>query len=86
MKPLLVYLLIINASGLLLMLTDKHNAIEKLRRIPEAALMAVAIAGGSLGCLLGMRLFHHKTRKPLFARGVPLIFVAHLISYFLFFR
>ena len=82
MKPLLVYLFIINATALYLMLTDKHRALNKIRRIPEAALFAAAFVGGSLGCFLGMYLFHHKTRKPRFAAGIPFLLLVHTLLVF----
>lgn len=78
------YLLIINAAGLLLMLTDKGKAVRKVWRIPEWFLLTVALIGGSLGSLLGMYLFRHKTKKPKFALGLPAIFCLHLILWFYF--
>ena len=73
MKYLMLYLLLINAAGLLLMLIDKHKAIKNVWRIPEATLMSVAVAGGSLGVLAGMKLFRHKTLHPKFSVGVPVL-------------
>ena len=43
------------------------------RRIPERTLMLTALVGGSLGVLGGMYKFRHKTQKPLFKYGVPII-------------
>lgn len=80
MKLLLFYLIVINATGLFIMLMDKHNAIHDLRRIPEKGLIFVALIGGSLGCLCGMYLFRHKTRRLKFSLGLPVIFAAHLIG------
>ena len=74
-----VYLIVINAFSLLLMLADKHRAQKNLWRIQEATLLTVAAIGGSLGCLMGMRLFRHKTRKMKFYFGVPIILVLQLI-------
>lgn len=81
----LFYLLTINAVGLLIMLIDKQKARKNLWRIPEATLLTVAILGGSVGCLAGMRLFHHKTRKPKFYIGIPVILTIQLLlgGYFL---
>lgn len=73
MKLLLVYLLIINALGFLLMLWDKHFAKKNKRRIPEATLMSVAALGGSLGCLAGMYLVRHKTLHLKFTLGIPVM-------------
>lgn len=86
MKTLLcLYLLIINALGLLIMLADKEKAKKHLWRIPESTLLTVAALGGSIGCYAGMRLFHHKTRKPKFSVGIPVIFAVQLLiaAYFL---
>ena len=43
------------------------------------ALLALAVIGGSVGGLLGMILFHHKTRKPAFRIGFPLILICQLL-------
>ena len=86
MKTLLcLYLLIINALGLLIMLADKEKAKKHRWRIPESTLLTVAALGGSIGCYAGMRLFHHKTRKPKFYIGIPVIFAVQLLTaaYFL---
>ena len=68
------YLLLINAIGFLLMLIDKRRAVKNRWRIPEKTLLTVALLGGSFGGLLAMKLFRHKTKKPLFAIGFPIIF------------
>ena len=60
------------------MASDKIRAMEHRYRIPEAILILFAISGGSIGSLLGMLLFHHKTRKPLFRFGLPLILVVQI--------
>lgn len=87
MTPLLLfYLLTINAVGLLIMLADKEKAKKHLWRIPEATLLTVAALGGSLGCLAGMRLFRHKTRKLKFYLGLPAILAAQLAAGLLFLR
>ena len=73
MKYLTIYLLTVNALAFLLMLIDKQKAKKHLWRIPEATLMLSAAIGGSIGALLGMYTFRHKTRKPKFYIGIPLI-------------
>lgn len=84
MKYLTVYLIIINAAAFLLMLTDKKKAMKHAFRIPEATLLGVAVIGGSLGAVLGMRIFRHKTRKLKFTLGLPLLLAVHMILlYFL---
>ena len=80
MKEILVlYLLIINALAFLLMLLDKYKARKNLWRIPEKTLLISALIGGSAGAILGMQFFHHKTRKPKFAVGVPVILVVESV-------
>ena len=84
-KLLLLYLLLINALGLLLMLVDKVKARKNLWRIPERTLMAVAALGGSLGCLIGMYAFRHKTRHRKFVVGVPTLLVLQILALALYF-
>ena len=70
---LITYLVLVNAAALLLMLTDKKKARRGSRRIPERTLIGVAVIGGSIGAILGMYLFRHKTRHLKFTFGLPLI-------------
>ena len=77
---MLVYLLIINAAGFLLMLIDKVKAKKNLWRIPEATLFLVAVLGGCLGSLLGMYTFRHKTRHFQFILGIPLILAVQVVA------
>lgn len=79
MRLLTIYLILINALGLVLMYLDKQYARKKMWRIPERTLMAAAALGGSLGSLLGMYLFRHKTKHRKFTIGVPLLLVLHLV-------
>ena len=78
MKYFLIYLIIVNALSFLLMLIDKQKARKKKWRIPEATLLTVAAIGGSLGTLLGMYLFRHKTKHPKFTVTVPLLLILHV--------
>ena len=78
MKYVLLYLFLVNAAGLLFLLADKHRARKKQWRIPEAALMGIAAMGGSIGALLGMYAFRHKTRHPKFYIGIPVLLVIQL--------
>lgn len=75
-----LYLLIINAAALILMLVDKIKAKQNLWRIPEKILFLAAILGGSVGSLLGMYLFRHKTKHFSFIFGMPLILAVQLIA------
>ena len=83
MKIVYLYLIIINAAGLLYMLMDKYRAKKNLWRIPEARLMGIALLGGSLGVLAGMNLARHKTKHPKFFLGVPLILAVQVVLWVL---
>ncbi len=82
MRILALYLLLINAIGFVLMLADKQKARKNRWRIPERTLMLTAALGGSIGSLLGMYLFRHKTRHLKFTLGIPAILVAQLFAAF----
>ncbi len=73
MKNMVIYLLAVNFITFLLYGDDKSRARRHAWRIPEKVLMGAAVIGGSIGALLGMSIFHHKTRKPKFYIGIPLI-------------
>lgn len=79
MKLLLIYLLLINATGFLLMIADKHKAKKNLWRIPEKTLFLVAALGGSLGCLGGMYAARHKTQHLAFTLGMPIILAVQIV-------
>ena len=79
MKYLFIYLAIVNALAFLLMLTDKIKAKHKRWRIPEKTLLGVCAIGGSLGGLIAMKLFRHKTMHPKFSIGIPLLLAIHVI-------
>ncbi len=81
MEILVPYLLLMNAAGFLLMLTDKQKARKNLWRIPERVLLGVSLFGGSLGVLLGMRLCRHKTKKPKFFIGIPAILLLQIVLF-----
>ena len=80
MKVLYIYLIVINVAAFLLMLIDKVKAKKNLWRIPEATLFLVAAVGGSIGSLLGMYTFRHKTKHIKFTVGMPLILAAQVIA------
>ena len=77
-KMILLYLLIVNALGFLLMLVDKRKAQKNLWRIPEATLFLSAALGGSIGALAGMYTFRHKTKHLKFTLGIPAILAAQI--------
>ena len=61
------------------MYIDKRKAINNAYRIPEKNLFFICIIGGSLGLLIGMYKFHHKTKHNKFVYGVPILLVANII-------
>ena len=79
MEYLYLYLTLINALGFLVMLADKKKAKKNRWRIPEKTLLGIAAVGGSLGSLLAMKLFRHKTRHAAFSIGIPIMLAAHII-------
>lgn len=58
---------------------DKKKAIKKAYRIPEKNLLFICVLGGSLGMLIGMYKFHHKTKHNKFVYGVPLLLILNII-------
>ncbi len=72
------YLLAVNILAFVLFGIDKQKARRNLWRIPEKTLLLSTLIGGSAGAILGMQFFHHKTRKPKFAIGVPVILVVEI--------
>ena len=81
MKPwLILYLFAVNIAAFALFGADKRKARRGDWRISEKALFLSAVLGGSLGALIGMRLFHHKTKHWYFVIGIPAIFVLQIIG------
>ena len=80
------YLLLVNLAGFLLMGLDKRRARRGAWRISEKALFLPAVLGGSLGSIVGMRTFRHKTKHWYFKYGMPAILVAQVLLFVLLFR
>ena len=74
-----LYLAVVNIVGFVLMGKDKRRAEKGSWRIRESTLFNVAIIGGSIGSMLGMAAFHHKTHKWYFRIGMPLILIAQIV-------
>ena len=75
----IIYLLFINLTGFALMGIDKYKARKHLWRIPEKTLFLSALLGGSTGAILGMYVFHHKTRHWYFMVGMPAILILQIV-------
>lgn len=81
---LYLYVAAVNVVTFFIYGLDKSKAKAGRWRIPEANLIVLAVIGGSVGALAGMRFFHHKTRKPKFYIGIPAILLIQIILiYFL---
>ena len=84
MKPwLILYLFAVNITAFALFGADKRKARRNAWRISEKALFLSAVLGGSLGAMIGMRVFHHKTKHWYFVFGIPAILVLQIIGYVL---
>ena len=78
-RVLLIALAAVNLLAFILYGIDKFKAKKGAWRIPEASLLLVAFLGGSLGALLGMELFRHKTKHAKFKVLVPLFLILHIV-------
>ena len=78
-KFALYYLVLINLIGIIIMAYDKRRAINHKWRVPEAHLFFIAVIFGSLGSIIGMFLFHHKTKHLKFTIGMPLILIIQMV-------
>ena len=76
-------LMTMNLLGYISMWADKRRAIKRKYRISEKALFIIAILGGSLGSILGMNRFRHKTKHWYFKYGMPLIFIIQIVIFYL---
>lgn len=86
---LAVWLIAITAITFFTYGYDKNIAGSKLMRVPEAVLLALTAFGGTLGAIVGMRFFRHKTSKDSFLSKFTLIVVAQAAAisvYYLLFR
>jgi len=75
----MIFLLLINIAGFAMMGIDKQKARRDQWRIPERNFFITALLGGSLGCYLGMQVFHHKTMHKAFTIGMPAILIIQII-------
>ena len=75
---LVLYLLLINSVAVVITVHDKLAAIHQRRRVPEKVLLLISALGGAPEMYITMLIIRHKTRKPLFMVGIPLIFIVEL--------
>ena len=75
----IIYLTVINVVAFFMYGIDKRKAKKSKWRISEAALLMMAVLGGSIGAWLGMKVWHHKTLHKKFRYGIPLILIAQIV-------
>ena len=82
MKNIFIYyLILINIIAFITMYIDKQKAINHKWRVKEATLFLLSIIGGSLGTILGMYNFRHKTKHLKFTLGIPLIILLQILIF-----
>ena len=72
-------LIVINVLTFFIYGIDKRKAKQGNWRISEATLLILAVIGGSIGALLGMEVWHHKTMHKKFKYGLPLILLIQIV-------
>ena len=83
--PLLSFVIAVNAFAFLIFGFDKLQAVRRGFRVPEMVLWGISLIGGSIGALLGMNIFRHKTRKTSFQFVLVIIILLQIgIGYFVF--
>ena len=75
-----LYLIMINVITFALYGLDKWRAMTRQWRIREKKLIGLALIGGSIGAMIGMTVFHHKTRKWYFKFGFPIILIFEIVG------
>lgn len=79
-QNIMIYLLAINLIAFLSMLIDKKKAKWGRWRIPENTLFLYAFLGGTVGSIIGMQVFRHKTQKSKFKFGMPALLVLQILA------
>lgn len=80
----MLYFMIINLVGFVMMCVEKQLAIHHKNRISEKILFLIAIIGGSIGSILGMYAFRHKTKHLSFVIGMPVILIIQLVVFYVY--
>ena len=82
-NALLYYLIVLNIVTFLVYGIDKRKAKQGSWRISEVSLLILAVIGGCIGALLGMKIWHHKTMHKKFKYGLPMILLAQIALIYL---
>ena len=78
-NKIIVYIIILNILGYLIMYIDKRRAKKQQWRISEQTIFLITFLGGGIGTTLGMYTFRHKTKKIKFIIGLPLITIIEIV-------
>lgn len=78
---LMVYFLASNIFAIAVTVYDKKAARKKYRRIPEKNLLITAALSGCITMYVTMHIIHHKTRKPKFMVGIPVILIVEIFAF-----
>ena len=82
----IIYLIIINIIAFFAMFIDKRKAKYGKWRIKEHTLFILALIGGSVGTIVGMYTFRHKTKKARFFIGFPVILIVEVLLGFMIYN
>lgn len=83
-KILLLYLIFINSITFIIFAIDKYKSIKNKWRIEVSTLINLCLIGGSIGGIIAMYLFHHKTKQITFFLGIPLIILIQIFMFIYF--
>jgi uncharacterized membrane protein YsdA (DUF1294 family) len=83
---MIIVLVVINLIAFILYGVDKHRAKNHQWRISEKTLIGIAVIGGSIGAILGMYIFHHKTKHWYFRYGLPVILIVQVVLVLVLYR
>ena len=78
-KNIIIYLIVINLIGILIMFLDKQKAKKDEWRISEKTIFVITMLGGGIGTIAGMYAFRHKTKKLKFIIGLPVLVILEII-------
>ncbi|HBS44081.1 MAG TPA: DUF1294 domain-containing protein [Paenibacillus sp.] len=85
-KVIILWFVVINIIGYVVMSEDKNKARKRRERVPEKTLFLLAAMGGALGVLIAMYRKRHKTRHMSFRIGIPLLLLLNIFLYSYFLR